>query len=218
MAKSKSLMKSTEAYELIRDKILVGEKLPGTRLILSDLEQELKIGRVPIREALVRLDRSGLVKNIPYKGAIVAAPPKRKEIELIYDIRVELEIKLATEAMKNLKKKDFTVLNRLNSKMQNGSDDFYSLDRQFHDTIYSASELPHLCDIVQKLVLPVEVFLNINRQEDSDRQRFNDEHQEIIASLKEKNSVRLAGVLSANIKGGLKTIERTLDTARRYGD
>ena len=218
MAKSKSLMKSTEAYELIRDKILVGEKLPGTRLILSDLEQELKIGRVPIREALVRLDRSGLVKNIPYKGAIVAAPPKRKEIELIYDIRVELEIKLATEAMKNLKKKDFTVLNRLNSKMQNGSDDFYSLDRQFHDTIYSASELPHLCDIVQKLVLPVEVFLNINRQEDSDRQRFNDEHQEIIDSLKEKDPDRLARVLSANIKGGLKVIERTLDNARRYSD
>ena len=211
-------MKSTEAYELIRDKILVGEKLPGTRLILSDLEQELKIGRVPIREALVRLDRSGLVKNIPYKGAIVAAPPKRKEIELIYDIRVELEIKLATEAMKNLKKKDFTVLNRLNSKMQNGSDDFYSLDRQFHDTIYFASELPHLCDIVQKLVLPVEVFLNINRQEDSDRQRFNDEHQEIIDSLKEKDPDRLARVLSANIKGGLKVIERTLDNARRYSD
>ena len=63
MAKSKMLMKSIVAYDAIKDKILVGEKLPGTRLILSELEVELGIGRVPIREALMRLDRSGLVRN-----------------------------------------------------------------------------------------------------------------------------------------------------------
>ncbi len=44
MGKRKSLMKSLEAYEMVRDKILIGEKLPGTRLVLSDLEAELAIG------------------------------------------------------------------------------------------------------------------------------------------------------------------------------
>ncbi|PID74193.1 MAG: GntR family transcriptional regulator, partial [Desulfobacterales bacterium] len=61
-------MKSLRAYEKIRDMILRGRKLPGTRLVIADLEQELGIGKGPIREALMRLDRSGLVKNIPYKG------------------------------------------------------------------------------------------------------------------------------------------------------
>ncbi len=54
MAEKKSSMKSLKAYEEIRDKILIGEKLPGTRLILSDLEAEMGIGRGLIREAFIR--------------------------------------------------------------------------------------------------------------------------------------------------------------------
>ena len=46
MAEKKSSMKSLKAYEEIRDKILTGEKLPGTRLILSDLESEMGINRM----------------------------------------------------------------------------------------------------------------------------------------------------------------------------
>lgn len=49
MADNKSHMKSLQAYERIRDMILSGEKLPETRLVLSELESELGIGRGPIR-------------------------------------------------------------------------------------------------------------------------------------------------------------------------
>lgn len=214
----KMIMKSLVAYEAIRDKILLGEKLPGTRLILSELETELGIGRVPIREALMRLDRSGLVKNIPYKGAVVASPPTRKEIESIYEIRIDLEVKLAVEAMNHLTKKDFTELDRLNQEMKRTTDGFYGLDRQFHATIYEASNLPHLCDIAQKLVLPVEVFLNINLQEDSVYELFNSQHQDIFDSLLEKDLERLKDVLSANINSGLKFVEKTLDQTRRFNN
>ena len=71
----KSTIKSLIAYKMIRDGILSGEFLPGSRLILSELEQKLGLGRGPIRDALMRLDRSGLIENIPFKGAIVKSPP-----------------------------------------------------------------------------------------------------------------------------------------------
>lgn len=53
-------MKSLIAYARIRDMILVGEKFPGIRLVLTELESELGMGRCPIREALMRFDRSAL--------------------------------------------------------------------------------------------------------------------------------------------------------------
>lgn len=211
-------MKSIKAYELIRDMILMGEKLPGTRLVLADLETELKIGRVPIREALMRLDRSGLVRNIPYKGAVVVAPPKRKEIEHIYDIRIDLETKLALEAMHNLTAVDFNELKRLNRGMQKIGDNYYNLDRQFHDQIYKASGLPHLCVIVQKLVLPVEVYLNINRQEIDDCLKFNTEHEEILEALSAGDVELLKSALETNIRSGLTVIERTLNRTVRFND
>ena len=118
MAGNPSSMKSLQAYEKIRDMILSGVKLPGTRLVLSELESELGIGRGPIREALMRLDRSGLVKNIPYKGAIVATPPTQKEILHIYDLRANLEAKLAVEAIDNLTDADFATLEDLHARME----------------------------------------------------------------------------------------------------
>ncbi|GAB6143302.1 GntR family transcriptional regulator [Desulfocicer niacini] len=209
MAGKKSSMKSLMAYEKIRDIILSGEKLPGTRLILSDLESELGIGRGPIREALMRLDRSGLVKNIPYKGALVATPPKQKEILHIYDIRVDLEVKLAQEAMSNLSPNNLAELEALHREMLEIPPNYYSLDRQFHNIIYQASDLPHLHSIVKKLILPVETFLNAYQQKTEDYQRFNQEHARIISSLKEQNSQGLKEALTNNIQGGLEIIEKT---------
>ena len=76
-----STVKSLSAYNLIRELILKGELLPGSRLVLTELEEKLNIGRGPIREALMRLDRSGLVQNIPYKGALVAPLPSFREMQ-----------------------------------------------------------------------------------------------------------------------------------------
>ena len=73
MNKIASKIKSLTAYEMIRDMILSGEALPGTRLVLTELEEKTGVGRGPIRDALMRLDKSGLVQNIPYKGAVVSS-------------------------------------------------------------------------------------------------------------------------------------------------
>jgi len=209
LAEKKSSMKSLKAYEEIRDKILTGEKLPGTRLILSDLEAEMGIGRGPIREALMRLDRSGLVKNIPYKGAIVATPPKQKEILHIYDIRVDLEVKLAIEAMKNITPSELAEMEALHLEMFKAPNNYYTLDRQFHNILYQASDLPHLHSIVEKLILPVETFLNNFHQETTDCHRFNKEHDRIIQSLRNNDTKALKLALTKNIRGGLEIIEKT---------
>jgi DNA-binding GntR family transcriptional regulator len=202
-------MKSLQAYEKIRDMILSGSKLPGTRLVLSELEVELGIGRGPIREALMRLDRSGLVKNIPYKGAVVATPPTRKEILHIYDLRADLEAKLAVEAIENLTAADFDKLEELLTSMEALPQNHYQLDRQFHQIICDASNLPHLCNIAQALVQSVESVLNIYRREKKHCKKFNQEHRAIFDALKSKNPERVKSTFEVNIKSGLEIIKDT---------
>ena len=55
MSKIFSKIKSLTAYEMIRNMILSGEALPGTRLVLTELEEKMGVGRGPIRDALMRL-------------------------------------------------------------------------------------------------------------------------------------------------------------------
>ncbi len=202
-------MKSLKAYEKIRDMILSGFKLPGTRLVLADLEMELGIGRGPIREAIMRLDRSGLVKNIPYKGAIVATPPTKKEILHIYDLRVDLEGKLAVAAMENLTDEDISKLEQLHATMMELPKNHYHFDREFHNLIYEASKLPHLCHIAQALILSVESVLNIYRWDTDHCIQFNTEHQAILDALKNQDPDGVKQTLEINIKNGLEIIRET---------
>lgn len=209
MAANKSYMKSLQAYERIRDMILSGEKLPGTRLVLSELEAELGIGRGPIREALMRLDRSGIVKNIPFKGAVVAKPPTRKEILYIYELRADLEAKLAVEAIDNLTGADIAKLEELLDEMDRLPPNHYQLDRQFHKIICEASNLPHLCNIAQALVQSVESVLNIYRRENEHCLKFNKEHRAILAALRSKKPEKVKKTFEINIKSGLEIIKDT---------
>lgn len=202
-------MKSLQAYEKIRDMILTGYKLPGTRLVISELEADLGIGRGPIREAIMRLDRSGLVKNIPYKGAIVATPPTQKEILHIYDLRADLEAKLAVEAIDNLTDTDFLKLEELIARMEDLPLNHYQLDREFHQVICAASKLPHLCNIAQALVQSVESVLNIYRRERGHCIKFNQQHRAILNALKRKNPEEVKAAFEINIKSGLEIIKDT---------
>jgi DNA-binding GntR family transcriptional regulator len=216
-----SNIKSLKAYEKIRNLILSGAKLPGTRLVLAELEQELNLGRGPIREALMRLDRSGLVKNVPYKGAIVATPPNLKEMKYLYELRVDIESKLALEAMNNLTKEDFADLEYLCEKMRDREgtcEHFFTLDQMFHRRMYEASKLLHLCFIVNKLLESVEIFLNIYRYETADCEHFIRDHEIIIKALREKDSDTLLKTLESNILGGLELIDKEYNKISRGKD
>lgn len=204
-------MKALAAYGKIRDLILSGEKLPGSRLVLADLEKELHIGRGPIREALMRLDKSGLVKNVPYRGAIVAPPPRQREIEYIYKLRAELEVTLAIEAMNHLTDEDFAELDAILVEMDNLktiNEGFYKLDREFHSRILVCAKLPHLYTIVENFLDFIEVFLNLYQYEESTCSIFIEEHKVIVKALQEKDVETLSTVLESNIKGGLDLIKK----------
>lgn len=211
-------MKSLVAYKKLRDLIISGEKLPGTRLVVNELEKELGIGKGPIREALMRLDRSGLVKNVPYKGAVVATTPTQTEIVIIFKMRMEIEAQLAVEAMRKITDHHIEKLEELHSQMQTERADFYAKDRVFHSTLYAASELPHLIAIVGKLIESVETFLTLYDQERSDCQKFSEEHLQILQAIKQRDEEKLVEAVSGNIRSGLDVAQRTISRLKLSGN
>jgi len=61
-----------DVYTSIRDAIVDGTFGPGERLRDPELEQWLGVSRTPIREALLRLERAGLIIARPGRATIVA--------------------------------------------------------------------------------------------------------------------------------------------------
>lgn len=62
------------AYETIRLELLEGALAPGDKLSVVDLAEQLRCSRVPVMEALKRLEREQLVTIVPQVGCRVVTP------------------------------------------------------------------------------------------------------------------------------------------------
>ena len=79
-----------QAYRLIEEQIVTLRLKPGDILSEQMLSASFKIGRTPIREALQRLAREGLVAILPRKGILVSDINPRHQL-LLLEVRRELE-------------------------------------------------------------------------------------------------------------------------------
>ena len=78
------------AYRELEEQIVTLRRKPGEFLSEYALSSSLRIGRTPIREALQRLAREGLVVILPRKGILVSETDPRKQL-LVLETRRELE-------------------------------------------------------------------------------------------------------------------------------
>jgi DNA-binding GntR family transcriptional regulator len=83
-----------QAYNQLEEMIVTLELAPGAVLSEGTLASQLGLGRTPIREALQRLAREGLVVILPRKGILVAEINPRNQL-LVLEVRRELERLLA---------------------------------------------------------------------------------------------------------------------------
>jgi DNA-binding GntR family transcriptional regulator len=74
----------------IQARVLSGEIPSGVRLRQETLAAEFGVSRTPVREALRKLQASGLVHVEPNRGAIVRGPTAR-EVQEAYKVRADLE-------------------------------------------------------------------------------------------------------------------------------
>lgn len=82
---------SQRVYAQLRSRIVSGLLPSGSRLRERDLAEELEASRVPVREAILRLEAEGFVQTSPRRGATVA-DLHLADVEELYDVRLALEV------------------------------------------------------------------------------------------------------------------------------
>ena len=79
------------AYEVLKHAIITGEIPAGERIVETDYAERLHISRTPLREALRKLERDGLVEYVLRRGVVVRAFTM-EDVDEIYTIRNALEM------------------------------------------------------------------------------------------------------------------------------
>jgi DNA-binding GntR family transcriptional regulator len=83
-------------YERLRDEIVSGALRPGEQLVEARIAEQLGVSKTPVREALIRLQRDGLVAIEPYRGARVLEP-SADDVREILELRALLECQIARD-------------------------------------------------------------------------------------------------------------------------
>ena len=102
---SKTESLTDRAYRELEEMIVTLQLEPNAVLSETALSQDLGIGRTPIREALQRLAREGLVMILPRKGILVSEINPRKQL-LLLAVRREIERLLARASATRLTEKE----------------------------------------------------------------------------------------------------------------
>jgi DNA-binding GntR family transcriptional regulator len=184
--------KQEHAFRVLREQIAQGILLPGQRLIVNRLANEIGTSAVPVREALLRLEAEGLVTITPHVGAVVIHITGEM-IEMTLESLAVLEgyaTRLAAARATSI----LSALERHHAGMQAhaASEDwgrFSRENREFHFTIYGVVENTVLTKTIRELWSQLDTYLSASAfYLMPDRAMTSvEEHARIIALLRDPN-------------------------------
>lgn len=201
--------------EHLRSEILAGNLKPGDRIRQEAIAHAMGTSRIPVREALSRLQNEGLVTLTSHVGARVAELDVA-ELDEVYQIRERLEPLAIAESAPRLTATQLQELADYIEQMEACADvrdpsEWVDLDRRFHLTSYAGCRMPRLLDMIEGLWNATQQY---RRAYTRLPERFALAHQEhrLILEALERHDAQNAELL------GLMHIRRTRLTLDEHAE
>ena len=197
--------------EGIRALILSGELAPGSRIGQEALALRFGASRIPVREALKRLESDGMVVLKANSGAWVAKLDLDECLE-IYKIRERIEPLALSEAVARMSDEEIGRLETLVRDMERAVDNetFLRLDREFHLASYRAAGMQQLLGMVERFWNTTQhyrrAFTNLLGTEGS--WIIHSEHRLMIDALRRRDAEGAGHLLYEHIRRTRFELER----------
>lgn len=178
-------------YERLLESILSGELTPGERLIEMHIAQDLGSSRGPVREAMARLEKEGLIESRARKGASVTTLDE-KDVWEVYTLRTALEklaFRLAPSNVTPAKREELQQLidGMRDLCVEGNIKDLTALGIQFHEQIVRLAQHERLLSAWMSLIKQIHILSEsiITSYYDNadDWERVPDRHQRLLEVL-----------------------------------
>jgi DNA-binding GntR family transcriptional regulator len=130
-------------FDTIHAAIMSGELPAGTQLKVRDLAEQVGTSVMPVREAIRRLEESGLAAREPHKGAVVKS---LSMVELVqtYEVRTLLEVEAARRGGSAISDEDYRAMVETCAQLERAVDegsivDSLNYDERLLGILYTAS-------------------------------------------------------------------------------
>lgn len=187
----------------IRERILNGDLEEGTMIRQEALAEDYDVSRMPIREALKRLDAEGLVQFTSNKGASVIKH-SLKEIGEIFDLRTLLEVDLFRKSIPAMTPGHFEACEQILDAM----DGSYAIDEigkwgtlnfDYHCSLYAAADRHVTIELLQKINLQCDRYVRMHLSIVGQKGLAQKEHRQLLDLARARKIEEACDLLTSHI-------------------
>ncbi|MCX7857711.1 MAG: GntR family transcriptional regulator [Deltaproteobacteria bacterium] len=212
LRKGKSLRE--QVYRKLKEHILNGVLEANKRLIEEKIASQLGTSRTPVREAIQKLEKEGLIYKLP-KGGFAVRSITDEDIDEVFGIRSILEGYAGYLATFKITEEELRDLEEIVKKGEeyvekNDMDALVKLNTEFHDKLYRASKSKLLYSMINDLRdfiyrFRIIIFRHRTLAEVSLR-----DHKDMIELMKSKNAKKVESLIKKHILRGKKLIKKKI--------
>jgi DNA-binding GntR family transcriptional regulator len=205
-------------YDLILELLLEGDVEPGSRLSIDTLAKQLDVSPTPVREAMVQLERTGLVTREALKGYRVAPPLGPEQLAELFDARLMLEVEAtrlaapkAAQLLERLRlahERHQECAERIVEAMDAGADvpvrttaEYFDADSAFHRAIFEAAGNRYLISMHDDLGAMTHRLRQAVLRGTSDVREAHAEHARVLEALERGDADAATAAMRAHIQG-----------------
>jgi DNA-binding GntR family transcriptional regulator len=211
--KKKRLLRE-HVYVSIKSAIIGGEFEPGRRLIEEKLADDMKTSRTPVREAIQKLEKEGLIYRLP-RGGFAVKGVTEEEVEEVFGLRGILEGYagfLATARMDDAELKSLEDIIALEETclQDMNVEEFIRLDGEFHDVVYKAAKNNRLYNLLHDLRDYIYRYRVIIMRYQRKPQLAVQDHKEMVASIRSRNAKQVEKLVRKHMTRGKEVIKKKI--------
>ena len=190
------------AYDVLKHAIVSGEIPAGERIIETDYAERLHISRTPLREALRKLERDGLVEYVLRRGVVVRAFTIA-DVEEIYTIRNALEMLTLPAIIERATPEHIADLRRRLAEMdelmeKDDVDAISPLARAFHWALTSISNQHRILRVIESQDEYINRFSLMAIRQENHRYEAQEEHRRMVDLVEARDLEGLRQLMRAH--------------------
>lgn len=194
-------------YEILLAQLIDGTRSAGESLNIDALARELEVSPTPIREALARLEATGMVRRTALKGYSVAPLFTERELADLMDARAAIEPVNARLACQRATSELVAALADTVSELEQARDcgpkdeyhSYWAADDRFHRLIAEHSENRFLAAAYESLGGHVQRFRLFGARRADDLPEAVEEHAAILREFAKGNPARAEEMMRIHI-------------------
>jgi len=205
-----------KVYEVLKEKMITAEILPGEKISLRGLAEKLGVSLSPVREALLQLESERIVV-IDSNKSIHVNNLTPDEMEEVLKLRITLETLSAGMACDTLANSLLPELNGMLKKMYDTIDEprvYLRHNQNFHFSIYRQANSPILFDIISNLWMRIGPYIFLHTQVKQDVLAAMKYHQAIYDALVSRDKPGVSKAIEDDLRAaavGIRNFLGSLD-------